>query len=287
MNVVQRFIHVDMLLGGRAHHSAEQLCDVGVIYGATEGHHGLSSGAVPAGGERFLEENNLDALIVGDSAWLAVRHIQSADLKSWSAFSECVDNLSFHETVADPFFYDPQALIQIGRGDLMSAAVLHLHDKDGIYLSVVLLIAILVPVIALMPPFVRCGLQNSHIVTGVFGISDHNSIFQEAGSTHFVCRSLYVVSCGLNAFRQSIETLWRCGHTDDHRHRRQTISLRPLQELLHDRRVLCKISCALSAPMSLVNDEIQTIGLFSYGIGKCLPNGKLSAIRVLCQIACF
>ena len=273
-----------MLLGWRAHHSAEQLGDVCVIYGATEGHHGLCSGTVPASGECFLEENYLDALIVGDSAWLAVRHIQSTNLKSWSAFAECVDNLSFHETVADPFFYDPQTLIQIGRGDLMSAAVLHLHDKDGIYLSVVLLIAILVPVIALMPPFVRCGLQNSHIVSGVLGIGNHDPILQEAGCTHFVCRCLYVVSCGLNAFRQSVETLRRCGHTDDHRHRRQTICLGSFQELLHDRRVLCEISCALRTAMRLVNDEIQPVGFLAYRIRQRLPNGVLPAVRVFGKI---
>ena len=285
MNVVQRFIHVDMLLGGRAHHSAEQLCDVGVIYGATEGHHGLSSGAVPAGGERFLEENNLDALIVGDSAWLAVRHIQSADLKSWSAFSECVDNLSFHETVADPFFYDPQALIQIGRGDLMSAAVLHLHDKDGVYLSVVLLIAILVPVITLMPPFVCRSLQNSHIITGVLGVGDYDPILQKAGCTHFVRSGLHIVCRGLNTLRQSIETLRRCGHADNYRHRGQTICLGAFQELLHDRRVLCEISCTLRTAMGFVNDEIQPVGFLAYRIRQRLPNGVLPAVRVFGKIA--
>ena len=67
MHVIQRFVYVDMLLGGRTYHSAEQLRDVSIVNCPSEGHHNLGSGAVPAGGKRFLKENHFDPLVIGDS----------------------------------------------------------------------------------------------------------------------------------------------------------------------------------------------------------------------------
>ena len=148
----------------------------------------------------------------------------------------------------------------------MTAAVLNLDDEDRIDLSVVLLIAVLIPVIPFVPPFVGSRLQHCHIVAAVFGIGNDDAILQQAGSANFVRRGLHIVRSGLDAFRQPVETLRCSRHADDHRHWRQTISFGALQELLHDRGVLREISCALCTAMGFVNDEVQPVALLAHGV---------------------
>ena len=124
---------------------------------------------------------------------------------------------------AKAFLDDPQTLVKISRGDLVSAAVLHLDHKDRIYIGIMLLPAILLPVIPLVTPFVCGRLQHRHIVTAVFGIGNDNAILQQAGRTNFV-RCCYHLVCGrLDTFRKPIEALRSGGHTDDYRHGRQMI----------------------------------------------------------------
>ena len=266
MHVVQRLVHVDVLLGGCAHHSAQKLRDIGVIHCTAEGHHNLCSRAVPSCGQRLLEENNLDALVVGNAARLAVRHIQTADLNRRCTLAEGVDDLPFQEPVAHPFLYDAKAFIQISGGDLVSAAVLHLDHKNRIYLSVVLLIAILIPVLTFLLPLIRGRLQHCHIISAVLGVGDDDPIFQKSRCTHLVRRRPDIMRGRLDALCQAVEALRRSRHADDHRHRRQSIRLGALQELLHDGGVFCEISCALRTTMGFVNDEVQPVALLSHGV---------------------
>ena len=133
MHFVQRFVDVDMLLGRRAYHPSEKLRDIGIIDSATEGHHGFRSGTVPSGRKRFLEENDLDAFVIRNAAGFAVRNIQSGYLDSRSTFAKSVNDLSFQEAVTETFLDNPQAVVQIGSGYLMSCAVLHLNDKDRFF----------------------------------------------------------------------------------------------------------------------------------------------------------
>ena len=285
MYVVQRFIHVDVLLGRCTHHSAEKLRNIRIIHRTAEGHHGLCSGAVPASGKCFFEENNFDPLVISDATRFTVRNIQSADLQCGSTFTECMDDLSFEESVTKAFFDDPKAFVQISCGDLVPAAVLHLHDKDRINLSIMLLIAILVPVIALVLPFVCGRLQHRHIISGVLRVCNDDPILQQAGSADFICCRFHIVCGRLNALCQPVEAL-RCGrHTDDHRHGRQTIRVRAFQELLHDGGVFGQVSCPLRTAMGFVNDEVQPVGFLSNGIRQRLPNCILPPVRMLCQIA--
>ena len=266
MHVVQRLVHIDVLLGGRAHHSAQKLRDIGVIHCTAEGHHNLCSGAVPSCGQRLLEENNLDALVIGDAARLAVGHIQTADLNRRRTLAKGVDDLPLEEAVAKPLFHDAQAFVQIGCGNLMPAAVLNLDDEDRIDLPVVLLIAVLIPVIPFVPPFVGSRLQHRHIVAAVFRIGNDDAILQQAGSANFVRCGFHIMRGGLDAFRQPVETLRCSRHADDHRHWRQTISFGALQELLHDRGVLREISCALCTAMGFIDDEVQPVALLAHGV---------------------
>ena len=287
MHVVQRLVHVDVLLGGCAHHSAQKLRDIGVIHCTAEGHHNLCSGAVPSCGQRLLKENDLDALVIGDAARLTVWHIQTADLNRRRTLAKGVDNLPLEEAVAKPLFHDAQAFVQIGCGNLMPAAVLNLDDEDRIDLSVVLLVAILIPVLTFLLPLICGCLQHCHIISALLGVGDDDPILQKPGRTHLIRRGLHIVRSGLDAFRQPVETLRCSRHADDHWHWQQTIRFGALQELLHDRGVFRKVSCALRAAMGFIDDEVQPVALLAHGVRERLPDGVLPSIRVLRQIAGF
>ena len=287
MYVVQRLIHVDVLLSRCAHHSAKKLRDIGIVYRTTERHHGFRSRTVPAGGKRFFEENDLDALVICNAGRLTIRHVQTANLYGRCPFAESMNNLSLQETVSKTFLNDPQTFIQICCGNLMCGTVLHLNDKDWIHLPIVLLIAILIPVIPFAFPFIRSSLQYGHIVASMLRVCNDDPILQQAGSADFICCGFHIVCGRLNALCQPVEAL-RCGrHADDHRHGRQTIRVRAFQELLHDGGVFGQVSCPLRTAMGFVNDEVQPVGFLSNGIRQRLPNCILPPVRMLCQIAGF
>ena len=89
---------------------------------------------------------------------------------------ESVDDLAKLKTLAGAFFYLLQAVVQVSRRELASAAVLNLNDKNGIHIRIMLLIAILRPMLPFLLPIIRSGLKYRHIIIDSVGICDDDSI---------------------------------------------------------------------------------------------------------------
>ena len=195
-----------------------------------------------------------------------------------------MDYLTFEEAVFHSFLNGADAFVKIGHGNAVRRSVLNLNHEHGIDLTVMLFVAILIPMLTFIDPFVGGCLKNCHIVAGGFRVCNDDAILQKTGSADFFRFRFDVVSSGMDTFRKTIETSPGCGHTDNDRHRRQFIVGRSLEELLHDRRVLGQIARLLSTSVRFINNEIEMIRLLTDGIGKRFPDGILSAVAVLGQI---
>ena len=127
-----------------------------------------------------------------------------------------------------------------------------------------LFVAILIPVIPLILPFISRCLKDSHILISsiIFRIGNHDTIFQQSGSSDFISCHNDILCIRCNTLYQCIESCRCCGHSDNYRHGFNAILRTSFQELLHD---CCSASgfAPLHSTMCFVNDEIQTIALFA------------------------
>ncbi|MPN07605.1 hypothetical protein SDC9_154876 [bioreactor metagenome] len=72
--------------------------------------------------------------------------------------SKRMHNFAALKAESGTFLNFPQAVIKIRIGNTVCGIIQHLHDKDRVNLSVVLLITVLIPVIPLSLPVVCGGL---------------------------------------------------------------------------------------------------------------------------------
>ena len=75
-----------------------------------------------------------------------------------------------------------KAVVQISIGNGLARAALHLDHEHGIDLGIMLLRAVLIPVEALILPFISGSLQHGHIVPArsILRVSDNDAVFQKA-----------------------------------------------------------------------------------------------------------
>jgi hypothetical protein len=128
MHVVQRCVLLDAPCQRRAHHAAEQLGDVGVILRAAERHHHFGARAVPAGGQTGLEEHHADVLVRVDARGLHLAHAAAAHVQI-TGVVHGVRRLAFVQTAPDGALDHGQRIGQIGLGQLLGRAVVHLHHQ--------------------------------------------------------------------------------------------------------------------------------------------------------------
>ena len=142
-----------------------------------ERHHGFRSRAVPACGQVFLEQHDLNAFIRRNVGRLYIVYRQAAEVQGRGR-TKGVDDFIFVECPSQAFFDFCDYILQIGGGSVFSASGQYLHDKDRIYLRIMLLITILIPMGAFGDPFVRGRLQNCHIIMlfRVFWVSDNDTV---------------------------------------------------------------------------------------------------------------
>ena len=145
-----------MALQRRANHSAQKLSHIGGILGSAEGHHGLRSGAVPARRQIFFEQHHPDTPVIGNVRWVDVVNRQTVDGERTHG-AKGMYNLMLPEGRAQPLLDFGDDIIQISIGDTLAAACQHLDHEHRIHLCIVLLIGILVPMVALFLPFIRCS----------------------------------------------------------------------------------------------------------------------------------
>ena len=248
-----------MGLQRRSDHAAKELRNIGGVLGTPEGHHGFRAGAVPAGGQVFLEEHDADAPILGNGLRLHMMHGQPVQ-RQIAGLTKGVYDLMLRKAPARAGLDLGKAIVQIGIGNGLARAALHLDHKHGIDLGVVLLRAVLIPMEALILPFIGGSLQHGHIVPSrsILRVSDNDAVFQKTGRAHLRRGNDRLVdrrSCPLN---QRIEPLRRGGHADDHRDRRELIGGASLNEFLHDGHGTSGV-LAVHPAVGLVDDEIQPV----------------------------
>ena len=148
--------------------------------------------------------------------------------------------------------------------------------------------AILCPMIPLFFPIVRCCLKNRHIfIERTFlGIGNNDSILQKSRSTNFICRYYDLVYCGRCSFNKTVKALGSSRHTDNNGHRHKFVLGATFKKFLHDRGCFACFT-TLHTSMRLVDNQIQTVTLFTCCVGESFPNRVLSCITVLGQIRAF
>ena len=235
MHIIQTFIYLNPHLHRCPYHPAKKLGDIGGILGVTKGHHGFRSGTIPAGGKAFFEEDQLDFPIVIDAGRLIIRHFQTVYINGFF-LAKSVYNFALFKTIAGSTFNRAQGFIEICLGDFIGSGIFHLNDKNRIDVSIVLLIAILLPVSPFLSPLVGCRLQDGHIFSNCcfLRIGNDNAVFQKSGSSHFIRCYDDLVNGGGRALYERVEAFRRCRHADDDRHRLQSILRASFQEFLHD-----------------------------------------------------
>ena len=274
-----------MGLQRRSDHAAKELRNIGGVLGTPEGHHGFGAGTIPAGRQIFLEEHNADAPILGNALRLHVMDGQPVQ-RQIAGLAKGMYDLVLRKAPARAGLDLGKAVIQIGIGNGLACATLHLDHEHGIDLGIMLLRAVLIPMEALILPFISRSLQHSHIVPArsILRVSDNDAVFQKARRAHLRRSDDGLMDRRCRPLDQCIEPLRRGGHADDHGDRRELIGRAALDKFLHDGRGASGI-LAVHPAVGLVNDEIQPVGFLPDSIGKRVPNGILPPVAVAGEIA--
>ena len=103
LDIIQELIPHDAYLERRPYHSAEELRNVGWIVTHGKRHHRFRTGTIPTCGERFLKENHLDPMIVGNFGRFTVRNMQSVQFDC-RAFAKAMDDFALFEVDTGLFF---------------------------------------------------------------------------------------------------------------------------------------------------------------------------------------
>ena len=274
-----------MTLKRCANHTSEQLRNIGCVFRTPEGHHSFCTRAVPASGQIFFEKNNTNAAIFCDLGWLDMRHGQSVN-RQCARRTESMHNFIFFEAIAHTLFDFGNYIVQIGVRYFRTGTSADLDNKHRIYIGVVLFIGILIPVLALILPFVCCSLENGHVTVfdWIFRISDYNTIFEQSRLANLGRGNNNLMQCRVCCLPdKGIKTLGSCTHSDNNRNGRQILLAAALDKTLHDGGCRSRLA-SLHTTMCLINNEIQAVSFFSCCIFNGLPNRILSRIRMAAQI---
>ena len=192
----------------------------------------------------------------------------------------------FLEGVAHTFFDFRNHIIQIRIRYFLVGTCANLNDEHRVYIGIMLLISILIPVLALILPFVCCSLEYGHVTVfdWIFRISDYNTIFEQSRLTNLGRRNNHLMQCRVCCLPdKGIKTFGSCTHSDNDRNGRQILLAAALDKTLHDGGS-CSRLASLHTAVCLINNEIQTVSFFSCRIFNGLPNRILSRIRMTAQI---
>ena len=167
-----------MHLHRRPDHSTEELCNIRGVTGMLERHHGFCTRAIPSGGQIFFEEHHSNISVLCDIGRLLVTHFESVDSQRRRCATEGMYHLSAFQLKTSPFLYLCNTVVQISVCQCIAGTVKHLNNQNRIYISIMLLKAILSPVFPFFLPVVRSRLQNSHIVVNgsLFRVGYNDSI---------------------------------------------------------------------------------------------------------------
>ena len=91
---------------------------------------------------------------------------------------------------------------------------------------------------------------------------------------------------GGGSLNKAIKALGGSRHTDNNRHRSELVLGTTFKEFLHDRGCFACFT-TLHTSMRLVDNQIQTVTLFTCRVGESFPNRILSCVAVLGQIRAF
>ena len=91
---------------------------------------------------------------------------------------------------------------------------------------------------------------------------------------------------GGRSLNKAIKALGGSRHTNNNGHRRELVLGATFKEFLHDRGCFACLT-TLHTSMRLVDDQIQTVTLFTCCVGESFPNRVLSCVAVLGQIRAF
>ena len=214
-----------------------------------------------------------------------MRHSQSVN-RQCARGTKGVYNLVFLEAIAHALFDFRNYIVQIGVRYFRTGTSADLDNKYRIYIGVVLLIGILIPVLALILPFVCRRLEYGHVTVfdWIFRISDYNTIFEQSRLANLGRGNNHLMQCRVCSLSyKGIKTLGGRAHSDDDRNGRQILLAAALDKTLHDGGS-CSRLASLHTAVCLINNEIQTVSFFSCCIFNGLPNRILSRIRMTAQI---
>ena len=214
-----------------------------------------------------------------------MRHGQSMN-RQCARGAEGMHDFIFLEAIAHTLFDFRNYIVQIGVRYFRTGTSADLDNKHRIYIGVVLLIGILIPVLALILPFVCCSLENSHVTVfdWIFRISDYNTIFEQSRLANLGRGNNNLMQCRVCCLPdKGIKTFGSCTHSDDNRNGRQILLAAALDKSLHDSGCRSRLA-SLHTAVCLINNEIQPVSFFSCCIFNGLPNRILSRIRMTAQI---
>ena len=199
-----------------------------------------------------------------------------------------MNNLSLGKMESRSFLNLAKAIVKIGIRYTVARATQYLNNENGINVSIVLFTAILCPVIPLFFPIVRRSLKNRHIFIerAFLGIGNNDSILQKSRSTNFICRYYDFMYRGGRSLNKAVKAFGGSRHTDNNRHRSELVLGTTFKEFLHDSRCTARFT-TLHTSMRLVDDQIQTVALFTCRVSESFPNRVLSCIAMLGQIRAF
>ena len=202
-----------------------------------------------------------------------------------------MDNFVLFELVTDPFLDFCNHIVQVSVGNCAASTGANLNHKDGVDLSVMLLIRILIPVITFHLPFIGGSLQNSKLIVlfRILRIGNDNTILQQTGCAYFRRGYLTSVQGGSGSGYQLVESISRRTDANNNRHGRHCLldsvfyTFITLQKTLHDGRCLTCLF-ALHSSVSFIYDEIQSIRFLLDSVRQSLPYGVLPGVRMMHQI---
>ena len=293
LDVIQEFVTHDPHLQRGADHSAQELCDVGGISSDGEGHHGFCSGAVPAGRESFLKENDPDFVVSGNFGRFHMGNAQAIDLHN-RTFTKTVNNFTEFERRSNLFFDFGENIFQIGVGKRTAAALAYLHHQHGIHIGIVLFIGILIPARTLFQPFLHRSFQQNDIVllVQIVGVNNGDTVFQQAGAAHLIGGDNTGLLSNIGDISNQCVKPIRCGaDAQNHRHGTHPAFdtvlgvFIALDKALHDGCICTGFPLALGTTVGLVNDEVQPVSFILDGVVQRFPDGILTIIGMLRQFA--
>ena len=195
-------------------------------------------------------------------------------------------NLVFLKAITHTLFDFRNYIVQIGVRYFRTRTSADLDNKHRIYIGVVLLIGILIPMLALILPFICCSLENSHVTVfdWILRISDYNTIFEQSRLANLSRGNNNLMQCRVCCLpNKGIKTFGSCTHSDNNWNGRQILLAAALDKTLHDGGCRSRLA-SLHTTMCLINNEIQPVSFFSCCIFNGLPNRILSRIRMAAQI---